>query len=171
MSKHLTEKIVALVDKEVDFSKETTTKELSFTNYQSAKICLAVAEDNSEITAKTNVKINAILDDESRVEIRNEEVELKTKNITEINFVSDELSHYEATKIEIVIEAISDTTLKGNIFAILGHARYEIQDDELVSGEATNETVETTESNTQNQGSNNYNIEPEPTQPPYGGDN
>ena len=168
MSKHLTEKIVALVDKEVDFSKGTTTKEISFTNYQTVKICIAVAEANSAITARTNVKINAILDDESKVEIRNEEVELKTKNITEINFVSDELSHHEASKIEVVIEAIAGTTLKGNVFAVLGHARYEIQDDEIVSGEATNEAV--VESNEQ-QGNGNINVEPEPTQPPYGGNN
>lgn len=140
MSKYLTERIVALVDKEVDFSKEVKTKELSFTNYQTAKICFAVAGENTENKATTNVTINAVLDDDSKVEIRKEEIELVEASIVTIDFVADEISHYNARKIEIVVDAIEDSTFKGNIFAVVGHARYEIQDDEIVSGEATNGT-------------------------------
>lgn len=140
MSKYLTEKIVSLVDKEVDYSKEVKTKELSFTNYQTAKICFAVAGENTENKATTNVTINALLDDGSKVEIRKEEIELVEASIVTIDFVADEISHYNARKIDIVLDAIDGSTFKGNIFAIVGHARYEIQDEEIVTGEATNGT-------------------------------
>ena len=141
MSQFLTNKIVSLVDKEVDYSKETKTKLLSFTNYQSAKICFAVAGEDTESTANTNITINAVLEDGSKKEIRKEEIELRTASITDIDFVADALGHDETSKIEIVVDAIEGSTFKGNIFAIVGNARYDIENDEIVS-ENTDEVSE-----------------------------
>ena len=145
MSQFLTNKIVCLVDSEVDYSEETKTKLLSFANYQSAKLCFAVAGADEESTANTNITINAVLEDGTKKEIRKQEIELRTASITDIDFVADELAHDEASKIEIVVDAIEDSEFKGNIFAILGNARYDIENDEVVS-----ENTENTENNDNN---------------------
>ena len=149
MSQFLTNKIVCLVDKEVDYSEETKTKLLSFANYQSAKICFAVAGADEEATANTNITINAVLEDGSKKEIRKQEITLRTASITDIDFVANEIAHDEATKIEIVVDAIENSEFKGNIFAVLGEARYEIENEEVVSeNEETENETETEGSET-----------------------
>ena len=129
---------------------------MSFANYQSAKICFAVAGEDTESTANTNITINAVLEDGSKKEIRKEEIELRTASITDIDFVADELAHVEASKIEIVVDAIEDSEFKGNIFAILGNARYDIENDEVVS-ENTEEVTESDSENTENTDNNTDN--------------
>ena len=158
MSQFLTNKIVSLVDSEVDYSEETKTKLLSFANYQSAKLCFAVAGADEESTANTNITINAVLEDGTKKEIRKQEIELRTASITDIDFVADELAHDEASKIEIVVDAIEDSEFKGNIFAILGNARYDIENDDVVS-ENTEEVTENDSENTENTENNENNTD------------
>ena len=158
MSQFLTNKIVCLVDSEVDYSEETKTKLLSFANYQSAKLCFAVAGADEESTANTNITINAVLEDGTKKEIRKQEIELRTASITDIDFVADELAHDEASKIEIVVDAIEDSEFKGNIFAILGNARYDIENDEVVfDNEDAVETEPVEDNGTENSTENNDN--------------
>ena len=130
MSKFLTNKVVSLYELPVEFSNGVKTKLLYLTNYQSAKICFFAVGSDHIYNETTYYGINEVLDDKSRIEIASGELELHSDSISTIDFVADALGHDEGKKIEIIVDAIPNSELSGTVFAVLGNARYEIEDDE-----------------------------------------
>ena len=130
MSKFLTNKVVSLKELPVEYCDGVKTKLLYLTNYQSVKICFFAVGSDHIYNETTSYRINAVLDDKTRIQIADGEIELHSDSISTIDFTADALGHDEAKKIEIIVDAIPNSELTGTVFAVLGEARYEIEDDE-----------------------------------------
>ena len=133
MSKFLTNKVVSLYELPVEFSNGVKTKLLYLTNYQSAKICFYAVGSDHVYHETTGYRINAVLDDKTRVEICSGELELNSDEISTIDFVADALGECEAKRIEVIVDANDNSELSGTVFAVLGDARYEIEEDEVLT--------------------------------------
>ena len=130
MSKFLTNKVVSLKELPVEYCDGVKTKLLYLTNYQTAKICFFAVGSDHIYNETTTYRINEVLDDKTRNEICSGEIELNSDSISTIDFVADALGHSESKRIEIILDAIPESELSGVVFAVLGDARYEIEDDE-----------------------------------------
>lgn len=130
MSKLLTNKIVSLYELPVEYDAGVKTKLLYLTNYQTAKICFFANGSDHIFNESTSYRINAVLDDKTRIEIANGEIEINSDGISTIDITADALGHDEAKRIEIILDAIPNSELTGSVFAVLGNARYEIENEE-----------------------------------------
>ena len=135
MSKFLTNKVVSLKELPVEYCDGVKTKLLYLTNYQSAKICFFAVGSDHIYKETTGYVINAVLDDKTRIELQTGEIELNSDSISVIDFVADKLGHDEAKRIEVILSPIENSELIGTVFAVLGDARYEIEnpEDEIVT--------------------------------------
>lgn len=130
MSQYLTNKVEVLVDGGTSFGSAITTKEISLDNYQSAKVVITTGEGAE---ATTNAKFVAVLPDATEVDIKSEEITLGADRQVELNIVANEIAHYDATKVKVVIDAIDGTDITGSVVAVLGEPRYAIEAEEPVS--------------------------------------
>ena len=135
MSKFLTNKVVSLKELPVEYCDGVKTKLLYLTNYQSAKICFFAVGSDHIYKETTGYVINAVLDDKTRIELQTGEIELNSDSSSVSDFTADKLGHDEAKRIEIILSPIENSELTGTVFAVLGDARYEIEnpEDEIVT--------------------------------------
>lgn len=121
MSEYLNEKIMNLMDAGAIFASAIQTPNIQLDNYQSVKVSIKTGEGDE---TKTLAKVFAVLQDESEVEVKTQEITIGNNVETIINVVSNELVHYDASEFTIKIDEIKDCTILGSITAILGEPRY-----------------------------------------------
>ena len=121
MSQYLTNKIITVVPSGTALNKEVKSESIDVTNSQTAKIVITSSEGE---VATTKAKVVAILADETEQTIKEIEISVGNNTETKIDVVANEIAHYEAKEVIVVVDAIADTSLTCGVIAVLGENRY-----------------------------------------------
>ena len=121
MSQYLKNEIKTVVPTGTALSAEVKSEKIDVSNSQSVKLVITSSEGDA---ATTNAKIVAVLADATEQEIKVQEITVGAKTETKIDIVADEIAHYEAKEVIVVLDAIAESTITCGVIAILRENRY-----------------------------------------------
>lgn len=124
MSQYLTNKVETIVDAGTSLASAVETKEIKLDNFQTVKIVISTGEGDATTTKATLV---AIRPDATEQEVKSYDIIIGAETVTEINVVANEIAHFDATAIKLVLDAVADTTITCGAVAVLGEPRYAVE--------------------------------------------
>ena len=120
MSKYITNKIQTIVAAGTSLAADVESEKVRLDNHQTAKIVITT---DAGTEATTTAKVVAILPDATEKEVVSKEIKIGGIEST-IDFVANQLAHYDAVEFKVVITGVAETTVTGGVIVVLGEERY-----------------------------------------------